>query len=339
MKENGLYINADSFAKVCQRNLAHGSYLFVNLGHGHGAFVRLDEKAGQRHCLHSLCLKFRSEGEVETVAQQLFGQLRLPPKSMNNPRDTGFQLFFQTQQGISGFYQMYNQWFACRIGHFCLADEDRFLQSHRSIRQFVQSCLANSQYLWMSYRRLKPFPNLLWDVTSQRPRMYPHRIPLPRTRRKRIRRTVDDAEAIRLHASVRVDVGIIVHKHKGEKGEKVSQGTGSYPEPPHGWQRNRRRTARYNPLKGPCLRMASTAYCEQVGVKRHDGGRKGGDALLIEKDGKQQDRRQDFQQPPHSFAPPAFSQTFDAANVSPMRCKAVRIRPAMTSEPATRSDR
>ena len=275
MKENGLHIGTDSLAQFFKGNSVYGSHPSIGLGNGRKAFVCLNEKTRQRHCPHSLCLKFRSEGEVETVAQQLFGQLRLPSKSMNNPRDTGFQLFFQTQQGISGFYQMYNQWFACRIGHLCLADEDRFLQSHRSIRQFVQSCLANSQYLWMSYRRLKPFPNLLWDVTSQRPRMYPHRIPLPRTRRKRIRRTVDDAEAIRLHASVRVDVGIIVHKHKGEKGEKVSQGTGSYPEPPHGWQRNRRRTARYNPLKGPCLRMASTAYCEQVGVKRHEGGVKG----------------------------------------------------------------
>nr|DAF45421.1 MAG TPA: hypothetical protein [Siphoviridae sp. ctBLh2] len=29
------------------------------------------------------------------------------------------------------------------------------------------------------------------------------------------------------------------------------------------------------PLIGPYLRRASTAYCEQVGVKRHEGGVKG----------------------------------------------------------------
>lgn len=52
-------------------------------------------------------------------------------------------------------------------------------------------------------------------------------------------------------------------------------GTGSYPSPPHGWQRSRRRTARYSPFMGPCLVMASTAYCEQVGVKRQDGGVRG----------------------------------------------------------------
>lgn len=38
-----------------------------------------------------------------------------------------------------------------------------------------------------------------------------------------------------------------------------NQGTGSYPEPPHGWQRNKRRTARYIPFNGPCLRKASMA--------------------------------------------------------------------------------
>ena len=33
-------------------------------------------------------------------------------------------------------------------------------------------------------------------------------------------------------------------------------GTGSYPEPPQGWQRRMRLTARQNPLKGPCFLMA-----------------------------------------------------------------------------------
>ena len=35
--------------------------------------------------------------------------------------------------------------------------------------------------------------------------------------------------------------------------------------------RRMRLTARQTPLKGPCFLMASTAYCEQVGVKRHEG--------------------------------------------------------------------
>ena len=33
-----------------------------------------------------------------------------------------------------------------------------------------------------------------------------------------------------------------------------------------------RRIAKYNPLNGPCLVMASMAEAEQVGVKRHEGG-------------------------------------------------------------------
>ena len=52
----------------------------------------------------------------------------------------------------------------------------------------------------------------------------------------------------------------------------VCYGTGSYPEPPQGWQRSRRRIVRYNPLIAPCFLSASIAYCEQVGVKRHEGG-------------------------------------------------------------------
>ena len=45
-------------------------------------------------------------------------------------------------------------------------------------------------------------------------------------------------------------------------------GTGSYPLPPHGWQRQMRLMASHNPLIAPCLFIASIAYCEQEGVKR-----------------------------------------------------------------------
>ena len=48
-------------------------------------------------------------------------------------------------------------------------------------------------------------------------------------------------------------------------------GTGSYPEPPQGLHLKMRQTAKYKPLTGPCFLRASTAYCEHVGVKRHEG--------------------------------------------------------------------
>ena len=41
---------------------------------------------------------------------------------------------------------------------------------------------------------------------------------------------------------------------------RITQGTGSYPLPPQGWQRSSLRTVRYSPLKGPCLWKASSAY-------------------------------------------------------------------------------
>lgn len=54
-----------------------------------------------------------------------------------------------------------------------------------------------------------------------------------------------------------------------------SQGTGSYPLPPHGWHLSTLLTASHNPLKGPCFISACRAYSEQVGVNLHAGGVKG----------------------------------------------------------------
>lgn len=39
--------------------------------------------------------------------------------------------------------------------------------------------------------------------------------------------------------------------------ERVGIGTGSYPEPPHGWQRLRRRSPNQVPLTGPWYSSAS----------------------------------------------------------------------------------
>lgn len=51
-----------------------------------------------------------------------------------------------------------------------------------------------------------------------------------------------------------------------------SYGTGSYPLPPHGLQRNILHIARARPLTGPCFFNACLAYSEHVGVNRHEGG-------------------------------------------------------------------
>lgn len=52
-------------------------------------------------------------------------------------------------------------------------------------------------------------------------------------------------------------------------------GTGSYPEPPKGLHRRIRLKESQPPFRGPYLRIASLAYCEQVGVYRHAAGVKG----------------------------------------------------------------
>ncbi len=53
------------------------------------------------------------------------------------------------------------------------------------------------------------------------------------------------------------------------------QGTGSYPDPPQGWQRRMRFSDSQNPLNGPYFRKASRAYWEHVGVNRQVGGLSG----------------------------------------------------------------
>jgi hypothetical protein len=58
-------------------------------------------------------------------------------------------------------------------------------------------------------------------------------------------------------------------------GQALFGGTGSYPCVPHGWHLEIRRAPSQKPLNGPCILMASMAYCEQVGSCLHDAGVKG----------------------------------------------------------------
>jgi len=59
----------------------------------------------------------------------------------------------------------------------------------------------------------------------------------------------------------------------GSKQVHAPQGTGSWPWPPHGWQRTIRFSASHPPLIAPCLSSACTAYSLHEGAKRQVGGR------------------------------------------------------------------
>ena len=50
-------------------------------------------------------------------------------------------------------------------------------------------------------------------------------------------------------------------------------GTGSYPCPPQGWQRNSRLMASQPPLIAPYFCSAVIAYAEQLGLYLHVGGK------------------------------------------------------------------
>jgi len=51
--------------------------------------------------------------------------------------------------------------------------------------------------------------------------------------------------------------------------------TGSYPLPPQGWQRLIRFIPSHIPFQAPYFFIASSAYCEQVGVYLQAIGKKG----------------------------------------------------------------
>ena len=51
------------------------------------------------------------------------------------------------------------------------------------------------------------------------------------------------------------------------------QGTGSYPQPPQGWQRISRFSAIHPPFTAPYFDSASIAYWLHDGLNRQDGGR------------------------------------------------------------------
>ncbi len=52
-------------------------------------------------------------------------------------------------------------------------------------------------------------------------------------------------------------------------------GRGSYPCPPQGWHLLTRFAVSQNPFIGPYFLNASMPYCEQVGLKRHEGANRG----------------------------------------------------------------
>ena len=56
---------------------------------------------------------------------------------------------------------------------------------------------------------------------------------------------------------------------------KCCYGTGSYPLPPHGLQREILLIVSHPPLKGPYFVMASTPYAEHVGEYLQEGGSNG----------------------------------------------------------------
>ena len=185
-----------------------------------------------------------AQRKIKPVAQQGLSQLGFASETMDNPRDMGRKGFTQAQQFIYRFHQMDNQ----RLSHFiCQAGlplEDRFLKRKGNSSQFVQPCFAHGQDLRKAYETGEMLPIGFRRIfRRQCPRMEADGIMMPLLRHKVLRRTADYAESGKRSGVMRMYVGKSKHKEQTESGVSF-QGTGSYPEPPQGWQRSKRRMAR-----------------------------------------------------------------------------------------------
>lgn len=230
--------------------------------------------------LIALCVEMATETKVEAGSEQLGGKGWFSPKTVDGPARGGPQFFMKTQKNIERLDAMNGDG---KVGGLCelhLANKPLFLHGLVSASQTVNAAFSHRHHRGMTQQLLQALKKGMYIGACRPPRMNAGRIEAARLKREGGRTQqgifwqIDDSLVCR---SMEV-MGMEIHFHKSfsttdlKNKNAARQGTGSYPLPPQGWQRRMRRTASHNPLKGPCFWMASTAYCEQVGVKRQAGG-------------------------------------------------------------------
>ena len=155
-----------------------------------------------------------------------------PAEAMDNPRYGRLQLFMQGQQFINSFHYVDNERLACCLGQRRLVSEYFLLKGERGGCQFVKPRFSDSQYLRMTENGFKRrtegviVPYVLVHV----PGMKSYRIPAFRLWLESIGQAVFNSLSRRVRQTVRMDVNRIGHIYNRYR----IQGTGSYPEPPHG---------------------------------------------------------------------------------------------------------
>ena len=208
--------------------------------------------------LIALCVEMAAETEVEAGSEQLGGKGWFSPKTVDGPARGGPQFFMKTQKNIERLDAMNGNGKAGGLCELHLPDKPLFLRGLVSASQTVDAAFSHRHHRGMTQQLLQALKKGIYIGTCLKREG-------SRTQQGIFWQINDGFVCWSMEV-----MGMEIHFHKSFS--TARQGTGSYPLPPQGWQRRMRRTASHSPLKGPCFWMASTAYCEQVGVKRQAGG-------------------------------------------------------------------
>lgn len=190
--------------------------------------VRFEQQPVCRAGSQALLVMVEAKADVEACIEERLQLLRFSTEAMKHPGQLGLQIFTQTQKPVEGFHTMDDEWFTHLLAQAYLLPEDLLLPFKRRALQSIQSTFPDGNHC-----------REVWDNKLCRS---PPRVESPGVA------TVNNSHNVpscRNMVSMEVD---------------VSHGTGSYPLPPQGWQRNRRFTASHKPFSGPCFCKASTAY-------------------------------------------------------------------------------
>lgn len=234
-------ISPHRFSKLSGRDATHFGGARIQFSDGNSALIRFDEQTVGRYQAQGCFLELLSKREIETMLQVLLRQCRLATKTMNYPRIRRAQDTLHFQQFIGCLYQMNHQRLSRFLCQACLVPKYFHLQIHRSIRQLVQPGLAHGKYLGMTRQFFQATRPAIRDTAcygmstpapAYMPRVYPYGIPSAALWRERLGIAIHNGRPGHLRKPVCMYVCRNIH------------GTGSYPEPPQGWQRRMRLTAR-----------------------------------------------------------------------------------------------
>ena len=193
----------------------------IKLLDGHKALIGFKEEALKGRTAQRLPVIVLTEGEAETVLQQLLCQGSLASESMNNPRHSRTDLPLQLQQFGGSLHHMDYERFPTRFGQQSLTTERNDLLLQGGIGTSVKTRLTYRPDAGMGSGLFQCLPRSLGNLGDV-PRMNAYRIASARLRGKRERLAADKRTAWLQGRTV----GMEVEKHSYIDIGKI-HGTGS----------------------------------------------------------------------------------------------------------------